>query len=205
MSLTKFLSLLVVVFISVPGLAQEEVTMGEAADIHPDLQKSSSDWGVSVSSLVWNDKLTLRQGITSETKSANYNSFVLTAQKEFNIRRWGYALGLFAGVGQANGGDSNGSIKYLKSKVNYSLFGVSPRLFYRLSERISLGTSALVFLRMIDWPVDTGQTIDAGRNTNATILADINIRLFTNWDFYQGVGPQAEGSTLWKLGVNYRF
>ena len=205
MSLTKVLSLILVLFVSTQSFAQEGSTSGGAEEIHEDLKRNSSNWGISVSSLSWNDKLKIREGIASDTEYANYNSFILTIQKEFNIKRWGYAVGLFGGVGQANGGGNSSTITYQKSKVNYTVFGVSPRIFYRLSERIGLGTSALIFSRAITWPVESGQTIDAGRNINATILFDMNIRIFTNWDFYQGVGPLAEGATMWKLGVNYRF
>lgn len=205
MSLTKALSFIFVLLLALPSFAQEGTSHAEAEEIHPDLKKNSSNWGFSVSSLSWNDKLKLRQGITSDTEYANYNSFIVTVQKEFNIKRWGYSVGLFGGMGQANGGGNSTTITYLKSKVNYSVFGVAPRVFYRMSERIAIGMSALVFSRVIDWPTESGVTIDAGRNINATILGDINIRIFTNWDFYQGVGPLAEGATMWKLGVNYRF
>ncbi|KYG60968.1 hypothetical protein AZI86_18810 [Bdellovibrio bacteriovorus] len=205
MSLTKVLSLIFVFLFALPSWAQEGSSSSAAEEIHPELKKNSSNWGLSISSLSWNDKLKLRQGITSDTDYANYNSFIVTVQKEFNLKRWGYSVGLFGGVGQANGGGNSTTITYLKSKVNYSVFGVSPRVFYRMSERIALGTSALVFSRIIDWPVESGTTIDAGRNINATILADINLRIFNKWDLYQGVGPLAEGATMWKLGVNYRF
>ena len=205
MSHTKVLSFIFVLLFALPSFAQEGSSGGGAEEVHPELKKNFSTWGLSVSSLTWNDKLKIRQGIVSDTEYANYNSFSVTVQKEFNIQRWGYSVGLFGGVGQANGGGNSTTVTYQKSKVNYSVFGVSPRVFYRMSERITLGTSALVFSRLIDWPVESGTTIDAGRNINATILADINLRIFNKWDLYQGVGPLAEGATMWKLGVNYRF
>lgn len=205
MSLTKAFSYIFILLFVFPVFAQEGGSHAEAEEIHPDLKKRSSNWALGVSSLSWNDELKLRQGLVSATELANYNSFIFMIQKEYNIRRWGYAIGAFGGVGQANGGGNSAAVTYQKSKVNYTVFGLSPRVFYRLSERISLGASALVFSRSITWPVDSGITVDAGRNINATILADMNIRIFTKWDLYQGVGPLAEGSTMWKLGVNYRF
>jgi len=36
-------------------------------------------------------------------------------------------------------------------------------------------------------------------------IADMNVRLFRKLDFYQGIGPMAEGTTLWKIGLNYRY
>lgn len=205
MCLTKVLSLFLVLIVSLPGFAQEASSSADAEEIHPSLRRRTYNWGVGLSSLSWNDKLALHEGTQSDTKNANYNGFIVTLQKEYNILRWGYTVGLFAGVGQANGGDTSSAITYQKSKVNFSIFGLSPRGFYRLNEKISLGTSALIFSKGISWPEDPGQTIDAGSNINATILADLNIRILKKWDFYQGFGPLAEGATLWKLGVNYRF
>lgn len=64
----------------------------------------------------------------------------------------------------------------------------------------------MLFYKNIDWPKETStQTIDSGRSLNVTGIADLNIRLFQKWDFYTGIGPLTEGSTLWKIGVNYRF
>src|SRR5688572_23161429 len=98
MSLIKVISLIFVLFVSIPGFAQEGSTSESADEIHEDLKKNSSNWGLSVSSLSWNDKLKIREGIVSDTEYANYNSFIFTIQKEFNIKRWGYAVGLFGGV-----------------------------------------------------------------------------------------------------------
>jgi hypothetical protein len=206
MSLIKN-SILIFAVISLTALAshaQEGSSATEGGTSEESLKKFAN-WGVSLSTFSWNDKLKLRQGVAADTDYANYNSFIITLQKEFNIGRWGYVAGLFAGSGQANGGGNSSTITYQESKVPFTLIGVSPRVFYNMSEKVSMGVSALVFTRMISWPEQAGLTIDAGRNINATILADLNLRIFDHWDFYQGVGPVAEGATLWKLGITYRF
>ncbi len=89
--------------------------------------------------------------------------------------------------------------------MNFTMAGLAPRGFYRLSDKVSLGLSAMIFSRNINWPEPSGKSVDAGTNVNASLLADINLRLFDHWDFYQGLGTMNAGSTLWKLGVAYRF
>jgi hypothetical protein len=190
------------IFLCVTVQAQaQEGTSTETAEVLP----TFANWGLSVATMNWNDKLKLRQGITSDTDFANYNGIAVTIQKEFNINRWGYTFGVFFGSGQANGGGNSSAITYQQSKVNFMVAGISPRGFYNFSDKVSAGVSALVFNRSITWPDANSITVDAGRNINATILADLNFRLFEHWDFYQGVGPLAEGATMWKLAVAYRF
>jgi hypothetical protein len=204
-SLLKSLILCFLVLGASWAQAQEASSTTEITPEEAELQKSFADWSVNVSTLNWNDKLKLRQGITTETEFANYNAVAITIQKEFNIKRWGYVLGVFFGSGQANGGGNSSVVTYQQSKVNFMAAGLSPRVFYRLSDKVSGGVSSLIFNRSITWPTDNNINVDAGRSINATILADLNFRIFNHWDFYQGVGPLAEGATMWKLGLGYRF
>lgn len=167
---------------------------------------SPNTWSVGLSTLQWNDKLGLRSGLLSDSDFANYNALILTAQNEIIFKRWGWSLGAFIGSGRANGGGNGTVITYEENKVAFTVLGVTPRAFYRLSGRITAGLSAMIFTRNIDWPTDSSSlTVDSGRNLNAMGLVDLNIRVFQKWDFYQGIGPLAEGSTLWRLGVTRRF
>lgn len=168
--------------------------------------KSLQSWGVSLSALQWNENLKLQQGINTDKDVANYNGLIVTLQKEITYYRWGWSAGAFIGSGRANGGGNSSVITYEKSKVAFTVFGVSPRVFYRLSGRINAGITGMAFMKNIDWPKDaTNQTIDSGRNLNVMGMADLNVRLFQKWEFYSGMGPLSEGATLWKVGMNYRF
>ncbi|WP_374074003.1 acid shock protein [Bdellovibrio bacteriovorus] len=168
--------------------------------------KSLQSWGVSLSALQWNENLKLQQGINTDKDVANYNGLIVTLQKEITYYRWGWSAGAFIGSGRANGGGNSSVITYEKSKVAFTVFGVSPRVFYRLSGRINAGVTGMAFMKNIDWPKDaTNQTIDSGRNLNVMGMADLNVRLFQKWEFYSGIGPLSEGATLWKIGMNYRF
>lgn len=207
-------SLLSTSFAQEEGASEEETaaTTEESAEATPAPTStvkakkvtSRETWGVNVAALQWNEKLKLQQGLTSESDNANYNGMIVTIQKEVTYYRWGWNFGAFIGAGRANGGGDN-SLDYSEGKVAFTVYGVSPRAFYRFSGRINAGISVLAFMKNADWPAASGQTIDSGRNMNVMPMADLNIRLFQKWDFYQGLGPLAEGSTMWKVGATYRF
>lgn len=196
-----FLILLLSFVTTSTALAQEE---GEESGGKP--MKSYAVWGLSLSSLQWNETFKLQQGLTFAEDYANYSGMIVTLQREVNHPTWGWSIGLFAGSGHAVGGGNAQTITYQKSKVPFSISGMSPRIFNRLSARINAGISLNAFINDITWPSTSADiVIDAGRKMNATALFDLNARVFRNWDFYSGIGPLGEGATLWKIGVNYRF
>lgn len=170
----------------------------------PKKVRSRENWGLSLSTLQWDETLRIQDGITNSHVPANYNAVTITAMKEVTYLRWGWSAGAFIGSGRSNGGSD--SEPYLADKVAFTVYGVAPRAFYRLSGRINAGLSGMLFFKVIDWPkASSTQTVDAGRSMNISALMDLNIRLFQRWDFYTGIGPLTEGSTIWKIGVNYRF
>lgn len=166
--------------------------------------RARENWSLSLSTLQWDETLRIQDGITNTKVPANYNAITVTIMKEVTYYRWGWSAGAFIGAGRSNGGSD--ADPYLADKVAFTTYGISPRVFYRLSGRINAGVTGMLFYKNIDWPKETStQTIDSGRSLNVTGIADLNIRMFQKWDFYTGIGPLTEGSTLWKIGVNYRF
>lgn len=191
-----------------PVFAEAESEEYEAfeGETKPTLKSPQSYFGASVSAIEWTDALQIREGVTVANDYASYNGLMFSVQKEFNYGYWGWSGGAFIGIGSAVGGGNSEVIAYSKNKVGFILYGFSPRVFYNLSGRISLGVSVLGFMRNINWPTNNSiQTVDSGRNINVTGLADINIRLFKKWDFYTGIGPLSESSTFWKIGLLYRY
>lgn len=205
-----FLFLFLCSLFSQLGIAQEETTTIEEAEpattTHEAAPHSISKWSVGLSILQWSEILKIQQGVSSEHDVANYNALSLALEKEITYLRWGWNIGAFLGSGRAVGGGNSSLIPYEKSKVAFTVYGLSPRIFYRLSSRINAGFTAIAFMKNVDWPKDAAiQEIDSGQKINITPLADLNIRLFQNWNFYTGIGPIVEGATLWKLGLNYRY
>ncbi|AHZ85032.1 hypothetical protein Bb109J_c2339 [Bdellovibrio bacteriovorus] len=208
----KWMFVLIATLLTQNVLAQEEAETEEApsaeaapvATAKKPAVRARENWGFSLSTLQWDETLRVQDGITSTKVPANYNAITVTIMKEITYYRWGWSAGAFIGAGRANGGSD--ADPYLSDKVAFTTYGISPRVFYRLSGRINAGVTGMLFYKNIDWPKETStQTIDSGRSLNVTGIADLNIRLFQKWDFYTGIGPLTEGSTLWKIGVNYRF
>ncbi|MGZ3793114.1 MAG: hypothetical protein ACXVCP_12260, partial [Bdellovibrio sp.] len=164
------------------------------------VSKSISNWGIGLSALQWNETLNIQQGITTEKDIANFNALILSVQKERTYYHWGWNMNGFIGSGRAVGGGNASLVPYQKDRVAFTLFGISPRAFYRLSGRINFGITAMAFTKNIDWPKDNAnQTIDSGRKLNLMAMADLNIRILQRWDFYSGIGPITDAGTLWKV------
>ncbi|UOF01611.1 hypothetical protein [Bdellovibrio reynosensis] len=212
----KKLLLLTLVLLSFrTGYAQEE-SSEDAAEMSAEAQdapaseerayKTQTVNSLILSSIQWNDTLKLQQGVTLGKAPVNYNGLIIGVQRDILYRHWGWSIGAFVGSGRANSGEDPQTIEYQEDKVPFTVYGLSPRVFYRHSGRISLGVTGMGFMKNVSWPnEDSTLSIDDGRKLNMTALFDINLRLFPRWDFYSGIGPLAEGATLWKIGLNFRF
>lgn len=179
---------------------------GFPGEKQPTRTRPTSFSSIGASTIQWNESLTLQQQINRDSDYANYSGLSVNLQREKNYINWGWSIGFFVGAGRAVGGGNSTIVNYKKDQVDFVIYGISPRIFYRFSERASAGISPHVFMKNIDWPKDENNiTVDAGRKINIASLADLNLRLFQKWDFYTGIGPLTEGSTFWRIGTNYRF
>lgn len=151
--------------------------------------------------LQWDEELRYLIGGAKVTGNANFNALALMAQREINYKTWGWSFGGLLGRGKAQGSREG----YEASNVAYVIYSGQARLFHRLNNRISLGGSIMVFGRTVSWPDSNGISAESGRALNLTPLVDVNVRLGKKWDFYQALGPTQEGSSLWRLGLNYRY
>ena len=188
--------------------APEEATSTTVAKPRPRKKITSiAQWTAGLSSLQWNEQLTVLKAGKTSYFPANYNGLALGLSKETTYLRWGWNFGFLFGVGRASGGgdDSATSISYNQSKQAFSIVGITPRAFWRLTNRVNVGGSAFIYSRNITWPDDSTMSVESGRRLNTTIIADLNIKLLNQWDFYQGIAPLEAGATLWKIGINYRF
>lgn len=186
----------------------EEATTTTVAKPRPRKKITSiTQWTAGLSSLQWNEHLSVLKAGKTSYFPANYNCLALGLSKETTYLRWGWNFGVLFGVGRASGGgdDSATSISYNQSKQAFSIVGITPRVFWRLTNRVNVGGSAFVYSRSITWPDDATTSVESGRRLNTTIIADLNIKLLNQWDFYQGIAPLEAGATLWKIGINYRF
>lgn len=168
--------------------------------------KSLTTSAIGVSTIQWNEPLILQQAGKSERDVANYSGLALSYQKETIYYHWGWAFGGLLGTGRANGGGNAASIAYQKDHQSFTLIGLNPRVFYRLTGKVNLGVTGLAYYRSVMWPTDSaGLTVNATRNFTLTALADVNLRITDRFDFYQGLGPLDTGATFWKVGFSYRM
>ena len=162
-------------------------------------------WIFSASTMIWNEKLELQQGVDIFEDVANFGAVIFMINREFNSENWGVHIGLFTGMGKVNGGGNTPAIDYSEGNVPLTLIGFTPRIYYNLSDRINIGASAFNFIKSMSWPEKTGVRVSSGRNFNSALALDIHYKIFENWELNQGLGGVAEGNTLWHIGVNYRF
>ncbi len=165
--------------------------------------QSLSSWAVGLTTLQWNEKLTVSQLGTTTNSNLNFNGAGLVLQKETIYRQWGWNFGGMIAGGRANGGPFNNDVKI--ERQSFSMIALTPRIFWRLTNSVNVGGTAMIYMRNIDLPTGNGVEMTAGRKNNAGFLADMNLRIFKTWDFYQAIGPINDGAYLWKVGVNYRF
>jgi hypothetical protein len=187
----------------VETLANSTVTRPRPQKIRP--KTSITSWAAGISTMQWNETLNVTQAGKTAHLPANFNGIGLVFQKETFYLRWGWNFGGVIGVGVANGGGTDQGITYTQDRQSYTIMGLTPRVFWRLTNRVNMGLTGFIYTRTITWPEPSGADVDSGRRMNIMGLADLNIRIFNKWDFYQGIGPVANGNTMWKIGVNYRF
>lgn len=164
---------------------------------------SLSSWAVGLATLQWNENITVSQLGTTRSSNMNYNGMGLQLQKETIFLKWGWSVGAMLAAGRANAGPFSNDLKI--ERQSFNMIAITPRAFWRLTNKVNVGGTAMIYMRNIDLPTGNGVDATAGRKNNAAILADMNLRIFKAWDFYQAIGPIAEGAYLWKIGVNYRY
>ncbi len=189
-----------------PATESEEAKSVATAPVKKKTVTSVTSSAIGISTLQWNEALLLKQAGKSETDVANYSGLALSYQKETIYYHWGWNFGGFIGTGRANGGGNATTIAYQKDKQAFTIIGISPRVFYRLTSKVNVGLTGMAYVRNVEWPTDTaGLTVDATRNFTLTALADLNLRITDQIDFYQGIGPLDKGATFWKIGLAYRL
>lgn len=178
----------------------------EATTVSTKAATSHSSWALGLSTLQWNESLTLQQGANSAKDTANYSGLAMSLQKEWVQAHWGWNVGGFIGTGRASGGGNSSTLTYQKDQQAFTIIGATPRAFYRVTGRVNLGMTALVYSRSVDWPTNSaGVSVDASKTFTMTALLDMNLRLSNSVDFYQGLGPLEKSGTFWKIGLAYRF
>lgn len=186
------------------ALAQEESFL----PFLPGNAPSRTEWFWGVSYLRWNESLRLQKNALLDTDSANFTGLNLNLERQVVYANWGWSAGLNFGSGRANGGGNSTQVAYSRNNEAWTSFGGIAKVFQRLTPRVSLGVATPLMFRSISWASPDGGVTEAssGQNFNLGLLFDIVLRIDKKIDLYQEIGTlNAQGSTLWRLGVNVRF
>lgn len=125
----------------------------------------------------------------------------LTSNKN---RGWLYSAAILTGSG--TGGSTATNPAYLASYQPF--FGVmgSTAYFFRMERRVYLEVGPMLLYRSLKWPESAGNIATSGSDINAGVTANLRIRLFRNLDYCQSIGTLfVKASTIWSLGLGYRF
>ncbi len=194
----KYLLIVFFVFSTVKTWADEN-----AKPVLKQKVTSIASWGAGFSTIQWSEVLKIEQAGLATTSTANYNGVLLSVQRDVYYYSWGWSLSGVLGFGGANGGSSAG---YYQKQVPFTLAGLTSRLFYRASGRLSVGASAQALYKKAKWPTENGDTVESGADMNLMGMFDMSLPIFSRWDLYQGIGPVGENSAaFWRIGVVYRY
>lgn len=143
------------------------------------------------------------------TQSANSNFSALGIEYEFSptLRTRGWNMSAALLVGQATGGDANGSLIYIASYQPF--WGVAAKMnwYWRIERRIYLEMGPLALYRAYKWPTSSdGISAVSGSDFNVGGALSLRIRLSPSLDFCQSFGTLLlKGSSIWSAGLGYRF
>lgn len=163
---------------------------------------------VSLSYVSWTEFVDLDNGTLTDQAFANFYGNALSFEKEtYFSPRFATVFEAAFMFGQANAGGSQTVITYQTSYQKWWGGEASARFAYRLSPQITMSAGPLVLVRQISWP-DQGTSVDikSGAPINFGFLGDLRMRLNRNWEIRQTIGTLTfKASTIWSLGIGYKF
>ncbi len=203
-NLSFVFSLMVFCLFSIQALAQDANNLFESEKDFASLPLKT----VSLSYVSWTEFVDLDNGTVTDRAFANFYGNALSFEKEtYYSQRFGTALEAAALFGQANAGGSQTVITYQTSYQKWWGIEASARFAYRLSPQITMSIGPMVLARQISWPTQTvGVDMKSGAPINFGAIADLRMRLNRTWELRQTIGTLTfKASTIWSLGIGYKF
>jgi hypothetical protein len=175
----------------------------------------SNSWTVSFSLTSWQEAVSLQNGNTKDSATANFygNGLVLTQEKFFGSEQLHGSLlevGLLAGTTTVGGTQS--TLTYQAANIAWWGLSLSYRYAYRLSNMLILSIGPEVLDRQISYANIAGTSAaspNSSSGLNYGALAEMRERLTERLEGYQSLGTFAANSTtlftVWNLGFGYAF
>lgn len=192
-------------FVAVSFFAWAVHAQEQVVHHHPAQTLMANHFRVEVSYISWKEFAEVEPAATQPKTYSDFIGNALTAEYEhyFHPRLGAIAEGSLM-FGQAN----LGSIpNYQAGNVRWWGLRASYRGVYRFSTQIGSSIGALILNRQIDYPSQTGVTdVKSGAQVNYGLIADLTYQLTPNWLIRQEIGGLfIKASTLWSIGLGYRF
>lgn len=162
---------------------------------------------VAVSYLSWIEFMTLDSGTMADEAYANFYGTAISYENETYKNRFGTISTASAMFGQANGGGTQTAVPYQKSYQSWYGVMAEYKYAYRISAQTTIALGPAAMYREVKWPLATGvQDVKSGSQVNMGALLDFRIRFNPAWELRQTFGTMAfKASTLWSLGIGYKF
>lgn len=163
---------------------------------------------VGLSYLSWSEFIELDNGNTTDKAFANFYGNAFSYEIEsYQSNSLGYSVEAAALVGQANAGGTQQNLTYQTSYKNWWGAQLTARLAYRSTPEITFAIGPTLLNRQITWPSEGSNiSVKSGANFNFGVLTDLRLRLNQKWELRQTIGALTnKTSTIWSLGVGYKF
>ncbi|QDK39357.1 porin family protein [Bdellovibrio sp. NC01] len=200
MCLYKFILFFVINVFVMTAHAQEQVVHRRPAQA-----LMANHFRVEVSYISWKEFADVEPAATQPKTYSDFIGNALTGEYEhYFLPRWGAVAEGSLMFGQANLGAIP---NYQAGNVRWWGIRASYRGVYRFSTQVASSAGVLVLNRQIDYPSQTGVTdVKSGAQVNYGLIADLTYQLTPSWLIRQEIGGLfVKASTLWSIGLGYRF
>lgn len=197
----KFISTLIL-FTSCVAFSQQQPILRKPAE------HIRSHFKIELSYTTWKEMVSVKGPTGSEKIYGDYigNALGIGYESSWSAK-WGSIIDGGLLLGQANLGGSQTLVPYQKSDLRWWGLKASYRATYRLSPQIITSMGPVVLGRQIDLPLTAAANeVKSGATVNYGIVADVTCLLTSTFAIRTELGGLLqEASTLWSLGIGYRF
>lgn len=167
-----------------------------------------SHFNLELSYISWKEFVSLGSPTGSDKTYGDYVGNAVTFEYEqYWLPHWGAIAEVSAIFGQASLGGRQTGIAYQQSDVTWWGVKGSYRGAYRISSQITASVGPMILNRQIDLPTTASATsVQSGATANFGLTGDIRLILSPHFIIRSELGGLfQDASTLWSLGVGYRF
>lgn len=196
---------------AIPSLAQnlESNRGGSSAEAKGPSGIGIDTFAITADYNSWFEKLeAISNTGVAQTSEAQFYGLGLGVEKTRYYPTWGWSFGGSLLKGSAVGGDKNGDLAYFETQVPWLALRASPRLFYRVTPRTSVGLALAATYKQDQWPKGAAGNVRvvSGVELITGAFVDVRIRMGSNLEMYQSFGSVYKDTSIyWRLGIGYRL